>query len=130
MPKRIFTSRSRVFSRRGSSLLYVTKSPAIHIILGKRSITLKRTLFAAGISMAMLLVSHVSRADEKESVTFTPLFSIPDDSKILSKTSSQDGHHLAWITTQGSEQVVVVDGQPRQEVGSVLEGSLMLSADG
>ncbi len=54
----------------------------------------------------------------------------PMDEKVLAPAFSRDGCHLAYVTTRGQKQCVVVDGQAGAEYDGIAAGSMIFSADG
>ena len=54
----------------------------------------------------------------------------PLDAKMMDPAFSRDGCHLAYVTTKGQKQCVVVDGQVGAEYDGTAAGTLIFSADG
>ena len=54
----------------------------------------------------------------------------PMDAEVMNPVFSRDACHLAYVTTKGEKQCVVVDGQAGTEYDGISEGSLIFSADG
>ena len=75
-----------------------------------------------------MLTALAVQAAESLQIQFTPLGPWP--SRILDNAISNDGHHLALATRQGSKVAVIVDGQPGPEYDGIAKGTPVFSADG